>query len=295
MKKALALCILSAPIFAAGDGKLNDAERTYLIERLEETKKNFLASITGVSDAQWKFKPAPTVWSVQECAEHLVLAEDFLFNTAQGILKSPAVDRPQNSTGEFDKQLFAGVLDRSRKATAPEPIVPAGKFATPAEAAAEFTKRRDRSIAYVKSTQDDLRVHVAPGPAGPMDAYQFLILMASHSGRHTLQIKEVEANASYPKTSAHFLVTFALAQGSFDQLSKDQMAILYQHAASLKTWVENGRIVWGGRTNDPRQPRGIAVINAGSEQEARELAGGDPAVKAGIFRYTVEGFSDITR
>src|SRR5215475_6780431 len=207
MKKLFALCILSAPMFAAGDGKLNDAERTYLIERLEETKANFLASLAGVSDAQWKFKPAPAVWSVQECAEHLVLAEEFLFNSAQGILKTPAVDRPQNSNAEFDKRFFAGVLDRSRKATAPEPIVPAGKFATPGEAAAEFTQRRDHSIAYVKSTTDDLRIHVAPGPAGPMDAYQFLILMASHTGRHTLQIKEVQGNAGYPKTTAHFLVT----------------------------------------------------------------------------------------
>jgi hypothetical protein len=216
MKKVFAMCILSAPIFAAGDGKLNDAERTYLIERLEETKKNMLASISGLSEAQWKFKPAPNVWSVQECAEHLVLAEDFIFNASQGILKSPAVDRPQNSNAEFDKQLFAGVLDRSRKASAPEPIVPAGKFATPAEAAAEFSKRRDRSIAYVRSTDDDLRVHVAPGPAGPMDAYQFLILLASHSGRHTLQIKEVEGNPAYPKTSARVSVTFALAKGNLD-------------------------------------------------------------------------------
>ena len=97
--------------------------------------------------------------------------------------------------------LVAGVQDRSQKATAPEPIVPAGKFATPQEAAREFTKRRDHSIEYVKTTQDDLRVHVADGPAGKMDAYQFLLLMASHSARHTAQIREVEANPAYPKPS----------------------------------------------------------------------------------------------
>jgi hypothetical protein len=138
---------------------------------------------------------------VKECAEHIILAEDYIFGASQQILKSPVVDRPERSNAQVDHMLVAGVQDRSQKATAPEPIVPAGKFATPQEAAREFTKRRDHSIEYVKTTQDDLRVHVADGPAGKMDAYQFLLLMASHSARHTAQIREVEANPAYPKPS----------------------------------------------------------------------------------------------
>jgi hypothetical protein len=31
-----------------------------------------------------------------------------------------------------------------------------------------------------------------------MDAYQYLVLMATHTARHTAQIKEVQANANYP-------------------------------------------------------------------------------------------------
>jgi len=207
MKPLLAFCLLAAPVvtpvFAQTGGKLNDAERTYLIEQLELSKKNMLASISGLTEAQWRFKPAPSVWSVAECAEHLVLAEDYLFSATQDVLKSPAVERPASSNSQTDHMLVAGVLDRSKKATAPEPITPSGgKFATPAEAAREFTARRNKTIAYVKTTQDDLRIHTAPGPLGPMDAYQFLLLIASHAGRHTLQIKEVEANPGYPKASA---------------------------------------------------------------------------------------------
>jgi DinB superfamily len=198
---ALAISVLSvAPAMAADGGTLNDGERAFLIEQMEMSKKAFLASISGISEAQWTFKPAPNVWSVQECAEHIVLSETFLFDTSQQILKSPAVARPDRSGSEFDHQLAIGVQDRSHKATAPAPIDPVGKAATltPAEAARKFTEKRDQNEAYVKSTMDDLRVHVAPGPAGPMDAYQFLILMATHTARHTAQIKEVEANANYP-------------------------------------------------------------------------------------------------
>lgn len=203
MKKHVALSVLAisalaVPVMAADGGALNDSERAFLIEQMEMSKKAFLASISGLSEAQWKFKPAPTVWSVAECAEHIVLSETFLFDTSQQILKSPAVARPERSNAEFDHQLAIGVQDRSHKATAPEPITPSGKINTPADAAKAFTEKRDSNEAYVKTTSDDLRVHVAPGPAGPMDAYQFLVLMATHTARHTAQIKEVQANPNYP-------------------------------------------------------------------------------------------------
>ena len=201
MMKMLPLLLYAiAPVFAA-DGSMTPAERAYLLEQLETSKKNMLASIQGLSAAQWTFKPAPEAWSVQECAEHIILAENFIFGGAQQILKTPVVERPALSNEEVDRKIVAGVEDRSHKVKAPEAIVPSGKFATPEDAAREFTARRDKTIAYVTTTTDDLRVHVGPGPAGPMDAYQFLLLLAAHSARHTAQIREVESNPGYPKTA----------------------------------------------------------------------------------------------
>jgi hypothetical protein len=197
----LAISILAAvPAMAADGGALNDEERHFLIEQMEMSKKAFLASISGLSEAQWTFKPAPNVWSVQECAEHIVLSETFLFDTSQGILKTPAVPRPDKSNAAFDQVLAVGVQDRSHKATAPAPIDPAGKASTLtiASAVKQFTAKRDQNEEYVKTTTDDLRTHLAPGPVGLMDAYQFLVLMATHTARHTEQIKEVQANANYP-------------------------------------------------------------------------------------------------
>ena len=198
-KLALLLCAV-APIFAA-EGSMTAEERSFLLDQLETSKKNMIASIQGVSPAQWSFKPAPAVWSVQECAEHIILAEDYIFGGSQQLLKTPAVPRPAASNSDVDHKLVAGVQDRSNKVKAPEPLVPGAKFATPEDAIREFTARRDKTIAYVKSTNDDLRVHVGPGPAGPMDAYQGLLLLASHSARHTAQIREVQANSGYPKKS----------------------------------------------------------------------------------------------
>ncbi len=189
-----------APVLAA-DGTMSTVERTYLVEQLENSKKQVLASIKGLDQTQWTFKPAPAVWSVQEVAEHIILSEAFIFAGAEGLLQTPAVPRPANSTGAYDRGFVAGVQDRSHKLTAPEPIVPSGKkYTTPEDAAREFTLARDKTIAYAKTTNDDLRVHVGPGPAGPIDSYQFLLLLSSHSIRHTKQILEVEANSAYPKS-----------------------------------------------------------------------------------------------
>ena len=75
---------------------------------------------------------------MQECAEHIVLSETFLFDTTQQILKSPAVPRSEKSNAAFDQQLAIIVQDRSHKATAPAPIDPVGRAATltPADAGA---------------------------------------------------------------------------------------------------------------------------------------------------------------
>jgi hypothetical protein len=197
----LAMSVLSVmPAIAADGGALSDSERAFLIEQMEMSKKAFLGSISGISEAQWTFKPAPNVWSVQECAEHIVLSETFIAGLAQQLLKTPAVARPEKSNAEFDHQLASMIQDRSHKATAPEPIDPKDRAAslTPEGAAKAFTEKRDQNEEYVKTTSDDLRVHVGPGPVGPMDAYQVLILMATHTARHTAQIKEVQANPNYP-------------------------------------------------------------------------------------------------
>ena len=203
MKFIAALLLLAvAPVFAAETWQLNDAERTFLVNQLELTKKAFVESLTGVTPAQWRFKAAPDRWSVAECAEHLVLAEDYIFQGSQGLLKTPAVARPEKSNEQVDKTIVSMVTDRSHKLQAPEPLVPKGSLESPADAIRAFTEKRDRNIAYAKSTNDDLRVHVGKTPAGEMDAYQLLLLMAAHSARHTAQIREVEASPNYPKASA---------------------------------------------------------------------------------------------
>ncbi len=81
-KWIVVLACAAAPLLAADNGAMTSAERAYLLQELEQSKTNMLAGIQGLTDAQWKFKPAPAVWSVAECAEHIILAEDYLFGAS---------------------------------------------------------------------------------------------------------------------------------------------------------------------------------------------------------------------
>src|SRR5450755_3412676 len=64
---------------AAPSTTLTKEERDHAIDYLKETQKAFLASLDGVSDAQWKFKPAPDRWSIAEVAEHIAVTEETIW------------------------------------------------------------------------------------------------------------------------------------------------------------------------------------------------------------------------
>jgi len=200
-----AAALVATPVFAAKDdgatGGTTKGERAYLLSELKFSEAVLLTSIKGLTPAQWTFKPSPDAWSIQECAEHVILAEDLIFDEAQKTLKTPAVARLSNATSEGDRQIVAQMEDRSKKAKAPKIIQPTGKFPTPESAAQEFRLRRGRTIGYVKTTDNPLRIHVGDGPSGsPADVYQFLLELAAHSARHTAQIREVKSTTGYPSS-----------------------------------------------------------------------------------------------
>lgn len=188
----------SVAVLQAADG-LTQGERDRAMSELHATRKLFLDSIADLSDAQWNFKPSPERWSIAQCAEHIAISEEFIFGIVPNLLKSPAVDKKPDQAAK-DEFLLKGVVDRTNKFQAPEPIQPKSRWASKDELIAAFKKSRDEHIAYVRDTTDDLRAHIAPHPAaGPLDAYQWILLMSAHSERHTMQINEVKADPNYPK------------------------------------------------------------------------------------------------
>src|SRR2546425_5614531 len=89
MKKWLALFLLAAVAVSADT--LTQADRDKAVAELEGSRQAFLDATKGLSPAQWNFKAGPDRWSIAECAEHIALAEDFIFGVAtKRVMSTPA-------------------------------------------------------------------------------------------------------------------------------------------------------------------------------------------------------------
>jgi DinB superfamily len=180
---------------------LSAAEREAALTSLQATHDAFLKSIAGLSEKQWKFKPAPDRWSVAEVSEHIAVSESMIFGMVQGkIMASPATPEKRAEVKVTDEQILKMVPDRSHKAQAPEFLKPTSRWATQAELVKAFEDSRKATMDYVRTSNDDLRDHFGPHPLlGPLDAYQWILLISAHSERHTKQIEEVKADPNFPK------------------------------------------------------------------------------------------------
>ena len=193
-----ALLSLAAPAFTE---TLTQVERERAMSDLHATRKQFLDSVAGLSEAQWNFKPAPEVWSVAEVAEHIAVSEDTISGMVmEQVAKGPAAPEKKAEVQGKDSLVLEKTVDRSRKFQAPEMLRPTHRFASQQALIDHFKESRDRTIAYVENTQDSLRDHFREHPAfGLLDGYQWILLISAHSHRHTLQIEEVKSNPNFPK------------------------------------------------------------------------------------------------
>jgi hypothetical protein len=203
MKRCLAPTVIAVALLfcvcATRAQELTQADRDKAVQYLESTKKDVLDATQGLTPAQWNFKPAPDRWSIAECMEHIAAAEDFILgNIQENIMKAPPA--PGRDVVAIDAAIIENVPARKTKVQAPEPIKPTNRFGSPQAAIDHFVASRAKTEEFVKTAQG-LRDHAvdSPGGAGKWDAYEFVLLIAAHSERHTNQIKEVKADPNYPK------------------------------------------------------------------------------------------------
>lgn len=174
---------------------LTPEELATATEYLISTRDEFLASMGGLSEAQWNFKPDPESWSIAEILEHVTIVEERVHGIVGRMPEAPAAE-PDRIASQIDEEVRSRVLDRSIKREAPPHVRPCGQGH--ADALARFKINRGRSIELL-SEGPCLRGHVLPHPIlGPWDGYQWILGAAAHSMRHADQIREVKSCPGYP-------------------------------------------------------------------------------------------------
>ena len=171
---------------------------------LQQARNSVAGATRGLSEAQWRFRPAPGRWTVAEILEHIV--------TVQEGVVGPILEQLANAPAppaDFDyKQVDAVVIHqfptRLARFSAPEFFHPAGT--APSDALRRLEVNTVRLAAALEDNLD-LRGHAAPAPplkaisGGAfelMDGYQWILAAATHTERHVKQMLEVMADPAYP-------------------------------------------------------------------------------------------------
>jgi DinB superfamily len=175
-------------------GAQANSERESLLQLLRRTEALYLAKLENVSPEQAAFKPRPDRWSIAEIAEHVAIAEEFMYKLA-----ADASTSTEESDPRIDERIHRLAADRGRAFPAPEDVCPRGRFASVTESTLAFRGARQRTIEYVEQTLPDLRRLRVMHPTGNIDVYQNLLIGAYHPERHAKQIEEVKSSPGYPK------------------------------------------------------------------------------------------------
>jgi len=181
-------------------------ERVRLVSGLERTRASLVTVVSGLTQAQWDFQPGEGVWSLRECANHILVIERLLFQTVREIAAGPGdPERAARIRGKDDRML-AALADRAFKARNPFPARPSAEADSPAAYVPVFDAVRGEVLEYARTTQDDLRERVARHPLlKDLDGVQWLLLIWAHTDRHLAQMREVQSHPAYPRAQAAVL------------------------------------------------------------------------------------------
>ena len=178
-----------------------------LIGAVKAITAGTVARFPGLTAQQLNWKPVPDQWSVAQCFDHLVTANNAFFPIFEKILSG----EKRNTFWESLPWLPAIWGKMVIKAVAPESTrrLKAPKIFQPSSSSVDgaiirrFIDQQDRVIRYIRATEDlDLEKIKISSPVtnlitySLMDAYRIII---THEKRHFLQAMRVSEMDGFPK------------------------------------------------------------------------------------------------
>ena len=165
-------------------------EKLEILEMLEQGRTALPAAVEGVTEEMARRIPGEGRWSILGCAEHIAISEDYMFSQI-GIATAPETPLINR---EREAKMLARGTDRSRRMESPPEGHPAGAFLTLGDAVAHFLKSRERTIAFVRGCEEDLRRKTTWHPIlKECTAQEMLLSIGLHALRHVKQIEEIRA------------------------------------------------------------------------------------------------------
>jgi hypothetical protein len=158
-----------------------------LVASLKDSRETLLESLAGITEADAARRPGPDRWCALDCVEHLTIAEEVTL----GRLKTAEPLAEPIHLPEREVRMAEGVSGRANRVQAPPAALPAGRFASLAEALEAYTTARGRTIAFVEAAPNLRSVQVTHPFFGPISGHELALITAAHSVRHAAQIREI--------------------------------------------------------------------------------------------------------
>lgn len=165
-----------------------------IVDYLTRARADVELYVNGLSEPARQARATPDRWSVMETLEHLSLVEDSIGRVVSHLAKQANAD---GALQDDDVSSVLTCLDTfglntaNAKLVAPERVRPAGVKSVQ-ESLQNLRISRERLLAAIQAANGlDLTRVSAPHPLlGPMNGYQWLVLIATHEYRHLKQMKE---------------------------------------------------------------------------------------------------------
>ena len=193
------LVLIAVPLLAIAQESPKNG-KAFALNYYQETLDKLGKSVNGLSESQLHFKVSDSSWSISQCLEHIIKTEPMIFGMVKGYMEQPVNPERRKDIKVSDEEIIKMVTDRSEKFKAPEILKGEGKYRDAEAALSDLKSQRVEILAFIGNTPiEELRNRVNDSPAGATDAYQSLLFLAGHTGRHTAQIEEIKAAVNFPQ------------------------------------------------------------------------------------------------
>jgi hypothetical protein len=165
---------------------------------LDRSRDGLLAAVARVPAELATLRPEADHWSVAEVVEHLRMVEDGVGRLLGKLGKQAETGGPEVSSASVLSSLDRfGLSSPRRRIIAPDAVAPTGALSL-AEGLAGLAESRRRLLELVHRVSGRALDEVAaPHPLlGPLSFYQWLLFLAQHEERHTIQIRETARRLS---------------------------------------------------------------------------------------------------
>ena len=179
-----------------------------IFDSIEETRGRLAARVAELTTEQENFRPATGGWSVAEIVEHLALLEERLLGLMNVMVNKAEKagfqrDAENSRFNPVSLEQFTARAGKE-KYNAPDPVCPKGGVSV--RESLERLRQSRESLRRLRPRIEatDLGGARYAHPAfGPLDFYQWLLMIGFHEERHLRQLEALLASPEYQTATSH--------------------------------------------------------------------------------------------